>query len=180
MNEWKANIRVADVVGAVLTLFLCIGGWYITTTWIPPILPGDPGAAFFPRIAMGIMSVFAILLLIQHYVQAKNRKSNGEDAELAESERVSINVYQLFIALVFSGAVVAGIHFVGFEAAAFAFLFILLGWRTQRWVWALITALISTALMYLVFVTVLKVRLPLAYMPKYLTIQDIIQYINPF
>ncbi len=180
MNEWKANIRIADIVGAVLTLIVCVSAWLITTTWIPPILPGDPGAAFFPRIAIGIMAVFAILLLIQHIAKAKKRASDLEDAPAVEAQSVSIDLFQFCIALLFSGAVVAGIHVIGFEGAAFAFLFILLGWRTGRWVWALITALIATGLMYLVFVTVLKVRLPLVFLPKYLTIQDIINFLNPF
>jgi len=181
MNEWKANMRAGGIVGAVLTLIVCAIAWYITTTWIPPILPGDPGAAFFPRIAMGIMIVFAILLLIEHYSKAKKKAADDSDtAQAAKVESVNIDLFQLLVALGFSGAVVAGIHYVGFEAATFAFLFILLGWRTGRWIWALITSLIGTGLMYLVFVTVLKVRLPVAFLPKYLTIQDILTFLNPF
>ena len=180
MNEWKANMQIAGVVGALLTLIVCAGAWYITTTWIPPILPGDPGAAFFPRIAMGIMFVFAILLLIEQFAKAKKAASDPEAAQALKAESVSIDLFQLLVALGFSGAVVAGIHYIGFEAATFAFLFILLGWRTGRWIWALITSLIGAGLMYLVFVTVLKVRLPVAFLPKYLTIQDIISFLNPF
>jgi hypothetical protein len=180
MNEWKANIRIADIVVAVLTLILCTVAWLVTTTWIPPILPGDPGAAFFPRIAIGIMSVFAVLLLIQHVAKGKRRTGKEADAQTVQAKHVSIDLVQFCVALFFSGAVVAGMHFIGFEAATFAFLFILLGWRTRRWFWVLITALISTGLMYLVFVTVLKVRLPLVFLPKYLTIQDIINFLNPF
>jgi len=67
-------------------------------------------------------------------------------------------------------ALIAGMAFVGFEPAAFGFLFILLGWRTGRWVWAAITSIIAVGLMYLAFVALLKVHLPMLFLPKYLTL----------
>ncbi|MFC1666030.1 tripartite tricarboxylate transporter TctB family protein [Pseudomonadota bacterium] len=167
MNEWKASLRTADIVGAILLIVLSIVAYYITTTWIPPILPGDPGAAFFPRMSLGIIFLFSILLLAQKFIALRRAQI---EKRATETESISIDVTQFFIALVFSGLLVGCMAVIGYELAAFGFLFALLGWRTGRWLWALLTSLIAVGVMYLVFVVVLTVRLPLLFLPKYLSI----------
>lgn len=169
MNNLKADVRIADVIGSCLLLSLCGFAYYLTTTWIPPVLPGDPGAAFFPRISLAILFLFSIILLIQRY-RAWRRNSVADD----EDTIVSINLTQFLLAFSFSGALVAGINYVGFEPATFLFLFILLGWRTGRWMWSFIVSVLSVGFMYLLFVAVLTVRLPLLFLPKYFTLM------NPF
>lgn len=172
MNEWKADVRIADIVGAILLIALCVFAYYISTTWIPPVLPGDPGAAFFSRIAIGVIFVFSVILLIQR-LTAIRRAAAATDSTANDDNTVTIDVAKFLWALLFSGAVVAGIGFFGFEPAAFTFLFILLGWRTGRWLWAFVTSVISVGLMYLLFVPLLTVRLPLLFLPEYLNL-------NPF
>ncbi len=169
MDVLKADVRVADVVAAILLLALCGFAYYLTTTWIPPVLPGDPGAAFFPRIALGIIFFFSIILLIQRYREWRNEHKKAEDDVV-----VTVDLSQFILAFVFSGAVVAGINYIGFEPATFAFLFILLGWRTGRWLWAFLASIVAVAVMYIVFVPILTVRLPLLFLPKYLDVM------NPF
>lgn len=172
MNNWKADVRVADLVGAILLLGLCVFTYFVTATWIPPVLPGDPGAAFFPRIAIGIVFVFSVILLIQRIKEIR-RLPPAKDLPVDNEKVVSIDVKQFLLAFLFSGAVVAGIGYFGFEPAAFVFLFVLLGWRTGRWLWAFVTSVVAVGVMYLLFVPLLTVRLPLMFLPEYLDL-------NPF
>lgn len=171
MSDWKVDIRVADIVGAVLLLGITVFAYYTTTTWIPPVLPGDPGAAFFPRIALGVIFLFSLILLFQRAF-AMRKALQESSPQTADDNIISIDVLQFIVAALFSGAVVAGMEYIGFEPAAFTFLFILLGWRTGRWMWSFITSIIAVAIMYFVFVAVLTVRLPLLFLPKYFSVMS--------
>ena len=71
MNKVSLNLKTVDIVVGILFIILSLVAWYITTTWIPPILPGDPGAAFFPRIAIAIILFFSVLLIITKTVTYK-------------------------------------------------------------------------------------------------------------
>lgn len=170
MNEWKASLRAADIIGAILLIVFSVFAYYRTTIWIPPILPGDPGAAFFPRMSLGVVFFFSMILLVQRVAALRKAKSDREVINAIDNGKISIDVTQFFVALLFSGLLVGSMAFIGYELAAFGFLFALLGWRTRRWLWALITSVIAVAIMYFVFVVVLTVRLPLLFLPKYLNI----------
>ena len=167
MSKGKTDSRIADIVAAVLLLVISFVTYYTTTTWIPPVLSGDPGAAFFPRISIAVICFFAVVLLFQNISILRPR---GESERAAESGVTSEGLRQFFMTFVFSGLLIAGIAFVGFEPAAFVFLFGILGWRTKRWLWAFVTSAIAIPIMYFVFVIVLNVRLPLLFLPPYLDI----------
>lgn len=166
MSKGKTDSRIADIVVAILLLGISFVAYYITTTWIPPVMPGDPGAAFFPRISLAIICFFAVVLLFQ---KIPNSGSGGGESAVDGGEP-NTDLRQFFLTFLFSGLLIAGIAYVGFEPAAFAFLFGILGWRTKRWPWAFVTSLIAILIMYFVFVIVLNVRLPLLFLPPYLDI----------
>jgi hypothetical protein len=167
MNQGKTDSRIADIVVAILLLGISSVAYYITTTWIPPVMPGDPGATFFPRISLAIICFFAIVLLFQ---KNSTSRSQGGSEHSVDGGVTYAGPRQFFLTFVFSGLLIAGIAFVGFEPAAFAFLFGILGWRTKRWLWAFVTSAIAILIMYFVFVIVLNVRLPLLFLPPYLNI----------
>lgn len=167
MNNGKTDSRIADIVVAILLLGISFVAYYITTTWIPPVLPGDPGATFFPRISLAIICFFAIVLLFQK-ISISGRRDESESP--VDGGVASAGLRQFFLTFVLSGLLVAGIAFVGFEPAGFAFLFGILGWRTKRWLWAFVTSAIAIPIIYLVFVIALNVRLPLLFLPPYLDI----------
>lgn len=160
MKNISIDLRKADIVGSVLFLIFSVGAIYVTTTWIPPVLPGDPGAAFFPRIALVVIFIFSTLLLLQGL--RNKAKSEGDGT------RVNIELSGLIATIVYSSLLVAGIKFAAFEISVFAFLAYMLGIRTGRWVWAIVVALISMILMYFSFIILLRVRLPLLFLPEYL------------
>ncbi len=167
MSNGKEDSKTADIVLAVVLLGLSIVGYRITTTWIPPVLPGDPGAAFFPRLALAIVFFFSLVLMFQKF---RTTKPAGERGRAVGLSPRSPEVLRFFAILLYSGLLVAGIAYVGFETAAFVFLFGILWWRTRRWVWAFVTSAVAVPIMYFVFVIVLNVRLPLQFLPDYLDI----------
>lgn len=162
MTNLTVNIRTADLVVAILLIGISMFAGYVTTTWLPPVLPGDPGAAFFPRIALAVVLLFSLVLLLQS--ATKSRLTEADQSALT----VTIDLGQFVITIVLSGLMVAGLGYVGFEVSAFAFLIVLLGMRTSRWLWSVVVSAISVAIMYLVFVIALQVRLPLTFLPYHL------------
>lgn len=157
----SVKYRTADIIGAILILIFAAAAIYATTTWLPPVLSGDPGAAFFPRIALGIMVFFSTVLLFQR-VRTSQIETDSEESKSAE-----IPIGPLCAAVCYSGLAVIGIAIAAFEISGFAFLAFMLGVRTNNWFWAIITALISVLLMYFIFIILLNVRLPLLFLPEY-------------
>ncbi len=164
MKNISINLRKADMVGAVLFTIFSVGAIYATTTWIPPVLPGDPGAAFFPQIALIVILIFSAVLLFQSF--RNKAKANEEDP--TRSLTVDIELSGLIATIAYSGLLVIGIAFAKFEISVFVFLAYMLGIRTGRWIWASAVGLVSMGLMYLTFIILLKVRLPLLFLPEYL------------
>lgn len=165
MRELEIRSSTADIVGAILVFGLSAGAFYITTLWIPPVLPGDPGAAFFPRIAIIALAIFAIVLLVQSVVGRRRRRAaSGEDTII----RVKVGAFAQTV--VGSGLFVAGIAWLGFEVPAFVFLFAYLGARTGRWAQSAMIAAIAVVIMWFFFIILLRVRMPLMLLPDYLPI----------
>ena len=164
MKNISVKLQIANLVIAILFLAFTITAVYLTTTWIPPVLPGDPGAAFFPRIALGVMFIFSFLLLLRSLRFSKAKTDTADKP----GKTVTIEIVGFVMTIVYSSLLVIGMAIAAFEISAFAFLAIMLGVRTGRWTWASITALISMLLMYAVFILVLRVRLPLLFLPDYI------------
>lgn len=163
MKKITVDLIRSDLVISVLLLAFSATAIYATTTWLPPVLPGDPGAAFFPRTALGIMFIFSLFLLIRSI-----RFSGTEPADGKERKTVTIDVGGLSATIAYSALLVIGIAVASFEISAFAFLTYMLGIRTRRWTWAVVVAVISMLVMYVCFVVLLKVRLPLLFLPDYI------------
>lgn len=173
MKKVSLNLNAVDIVVGILFIFLSATAFYITTTWIPPILPGDPGAAFFPRIAIGVILIFSIVLIFQRMIsgrQSPETTVEKSEAVADKADKIEVEPKPFFVALAFSAVLVFLIDIIKFELAGFAFLFTLLGMRTKRWIWATIVSVIAVLIMYFVFVVVLKVRLPLLFLSPYLSL----------
>lgn len=164
MKNIIVSLRTGNLVGAILTLIFTVFAAYVTTTWIPPVLPGDPGAAFFPRIALAIMFVFGVILLLQSLRGSRAESLSDE----VEEPGVSLEVSGLTLTILYSSLLVIGIWLASFEISAFAFLAYMLGLRTGRWPWAIATSIVAVLAMYALFVLVLQVRLPLLFLPWYI------------
>lgn len=113
------------------------------------------------------MIFFSAVLLIQNI---RPSPPADDSPDTASGEKITVDLRKFLLTIISSGLLVAGIAYLGFELAAFVFLFFILGQRTNRWIWALITSVIAVGIMYFVFVIILNVRLPLLFLPSYLNI----------
>lgn len=152
-------MRRADIIVGVLILIGAAAAAFATTTWLPPVLPGDPGAAFFPRIALTVMFVFAVIMLTQSFRGGKS----------ASDVTVTIELRSILTTALYTSLLVIGLELASFEIACFTFLAYMLWIRTGRWRWAIVTSLISTISLYALFVLALQVRLPLLFLPDYIS-----------
>lgn len=165
MTPLHISQRSGDIAGALIFMAISVGAFLVTLDFLPPVLPGDPGAAFFPRLIVGVIFLFGLILLIRRLRSGRPRE---DDPDGSMNTGAVIDLASFGVTTLSVLALIAGMATVGFEPAAFGFLFILLGWRTGRWVWAGITSVIAVALMYLTFVALLKVHLPMLFLPKYI------------
>ena len=161
MKNIELDNRLVEIVYAVLFICLFSGAFYISLSFEPPVLSGDPGAAFFPKLICTASLVFSIILFIQRALKARKNSGSAKD-----KTRLDLPPFLLNFFLV--GGLILGMARLGSEISFFAFLFILLGLRTGRWLWAASIAVISTLVIYAVFVGFLNVRLPLLFLPKYI------------
>ena len=92
MTTWKVDLRVGDIVVALLFLALAVFCAWSTTTWLPPVMPGDPGAAFFPRFALGVIAVFSASLFLRRLM---SRSAPEGDAA---SQTVSVDMVAVAVA----------------------------------------------------------------------------------
>ncbi len=162
MPTLRVDLRIGDIIGALLFLALAVFGVWRTMTWLPPVMPGDPGAAFFPRFALGVIAIFAAMLLARRL--ASRRASQGAAGE----DTVSIDLAAVAVAAGAGVLLTLALEMIGTEVAVFVYLLVMLGWRTGRWTTSAIAALVSALVVWFVFVIVLKVHLPLAVLPRYI------------
>lgn len=155
----------ADLGAAIVLLLFCAWAYYVTTTFDPPVLRGFPGAAFFPQLILLVLLLLALLLLGRS-VMARSAMPRAGDGAGAGEYHFEIGPFLLIVGAVF--LLIAGIRMVGFEIATVLFLTVLLGLRSGRWLQALLVGLVSTGVMYLLFVQLLRVHLPLMLLPRYL------------
>lgn len=161
LKDIQISPRTGDIAGALIFIAAGVVAYCVSLDFLPPVLPGDPGAAFFPQLIVGVMLVFSAILVIQRL-----RRRKQDDIE--NSATVGVDVSSFIVTVVSVLGLILVMDYVGFEPAAVGFLFILLGWRTGRWVWALATSVIAMLLMYAIFVALLKVQLPMLFLPKYI------------
>ena len=157
------NLKHSDIIFALIFIVVFAGAFGTAMTFPTPVLPGDPGAGFFPKLISIASLIFCFLLLAKRVLQLRSAEKDHQPT-LIESGFGSF--------VIITGSVVClllGMHYIGSELSFFAFLFILLGMRTKRWVWSFVISVISSAVIYIVFVALLNVHLPVLFLPKYIT-----------
>lgn len=160
LKDIQISPRMGDIVGAAIFIAVAIAAYLISRDFLPPVLPGDPGAAFFPRLIVSVMLLFSIILIVQ--------RVRRRHAETDKASVIGVDVASFSVTVFSVLGLIVVMAYVGFEPAAVGFLFILLGWRTGRWLWALVVSVVAMLLMYLTFVALLKVQLPMLFLPKYI------------
>jgi len=163
----KASVVVATVV---------ILGWFVfmlyeTTNMTPPILPGYPGDSFFPRLVLLFGLACAATILIKAMLSPRG-------AQLAAGESPSFSLH--WVEFLSVCALVTGYGLllvpVGFEIMTTVLMLALLGPRmaagsnhpARSLGYAFLLSLATTAFTYVGFGLLLRIQLPLLFLPRYL------------
>ena len=133
------------------------------------ILPGYPGDAFFPRLVLGFTVIFALVILARGFLLPQEAAAVGDEAP-------TFDVHWLELASVFVLTViyVMILEPIGFEVATTLLMLCLIGPRLMMPpLKALVigaAAGVGTMLfLYICFVPLLGVFLPLKFLPRYLS-----------
>jgi hypothetical protein len=139
---------------AVPLVLLVAAGVYLTLALRLPLGAAErPGAGFYPV----IVAVFAIGVALAATASAF-RAAPGAAAEAVQLDPASRRRVVSSVAAL--GAFCLVLPWVGYPAAAFAFVSVVLRYLGGRWTTALLTGALSSALSYGLFAVLLDVPLP--------------------
>jgi len=163
----KASVVVATVV--ILGWFLYMS--YETTNMMPPILPGYPGDSFFPRLVLAFGVICAVTILIKAALTPR-----GAQLVAGESPSFSIHWLEFLSVCVLVLAYGVFLERIGFEIATFVLMMALLGPRmaagsdhpARSVGYAFILSLATSLFAYVGFGLLLRIPLPLQFLPRYI------------
>ncbi len=165
-------IAVGGVLAFAFALFLH------TFSFAPPMLPGYPGDDLFPRLILGLVILCGVPLFARRLVERRARRGAAGDGETFD---IDVGGFLITAAIVFAFPFL--LPYIGFEISTVAFLTILFTTRLHGPVSAEVVtpAIIGAALLksaaisvvamlalYAVFVILLKVSMPVMFLPKFI------------
>ena len=143
--------------------------FYETFNMMKPILPGYPGDAFFPRLAVGYTLIIAALILLRGILLPRFAAAPGESSHVSVHWLEFLSVAALV--LVYAELLPP----VGFELTTLGFMLILLVPRfavqqglVQSVVKAVALTIPTIIILYGVFALLLGIHLPLLFLPRYI------------
>ncbi len=143
--------------------------FYETFNMMKPILPGYPGDAFFPRLAVGYTLIIAALILLRGILLPRFAAAPGEPSHVSVHWLEFLSVVALV--LVYAQLLPP----VGFELTTLGFMLILLVPRfavqhglVQSLVKAVALTIPTILILYGVFALLLGIHLPLLFLPRYI------------
>jgi hypothetical protein len=158
MTPFSIPRRTANIGLFTMFFALSVAGYAVTFSFPSPFLPGYPGSAMFPRLVLIVMGVLALASLLRAvFTSADSAPQDPVELPLAE-----------FFAIVLSLCTFALLLWLlGTEIAVFVTIAAGIWFRTRRIGLSVCVGLISVAVVYLLFVKVLSVHLPLLILPRY-------------
>lgn len=169
--EFNVPMRPAVLIATVLVLAWLAFMAYETTNMLPPILPGYPGDSFFPRLVIIFAAICALIVLLKGVLVPRG-------AQLAAGENSSFPLRWLDFASVCILVVAYGemLEPVGFEIVTFVLMTAILAPRiavgglgvARSIVYAMGMALATTFVFYVAFGLLLRIPLPLLFLPRYI------------
>jgi hypothetical protein len=162
-----ARAALAGTTGLILLGLVLLS--VETTNMTPPLLPGHPGDAFFPRLVLGFSLIFAGLVMVRALL--------SRDATALGYDSPSVSVHWLEFASVVVLVLLYAELFepVGFEITTLVFMMVLLVPRlrvqatpTQAVLQGLALSVSAVLVLYASFALFLKIPLPLKFLPLYL------------
>ena len=133
-------------------VLLVVAGVYLTLALRLPFgTAARPGAGFYPV----LVGIFAVVVALAATATSFRGAGGAEAVELAPAARRRV-VMSVAALLVFCLA----LPWIGYPAAAFAFVAVVLRYLGSRWTTALLTGVLSSAGSYGIFAVLLDVPLP--------------------
>ena len=136
-----------------LVLLVAAGAYLILSLQLPFGAAARPGAGFYPV----FVAVFAVVVALGATTSAFRSAAPGAAAAVDLDTAARLRVVISVLALV---AFCLALPWVGYPAAAFAFVTIVLRYLGARWMTALLTGVLSSAGSYWLFAVLLDVPLP--------------------
>jgi putative tricarboxylic transport membrane protein len=169
--ELTVPTKPAVIAATIVILAWLVFMAYETTNMLPPILRGYPGDAFFPRLVL----IFALICACAILIKAK---LTPRGAQLAAGEQPTFALHWLEFATVCALVAAYGLLLepVGFEITTLILMLALLGPRMasggeypgRSFGRALALSLATTLVAYVGFGLLLRVPLPLLFLPRYI------------
>jgi putative tricarboxylic transport membrane protein len=139
---------------AVPLVLLAAAGVYLALALgLPFGAVARPGAGFYPVIVGVFAIVVALAATVSAFRTAPRAETDAANVDAAARRRVMISVVALAVFCL-------ALPWVGYPAAAFAFVAVVLRYLGGRWTTALLTGVLSSAGSYGLFAVLLDVPLP--------------------
>jgi hypothetical protein len=158
------NKNHADLITGVVLVLAGIG-LYIATYGIR-IVPFSVSATVLPRICAALLSIEGFLLAIQGCIAIKRSNPDsgkGNDPKKSSEARLKPTLY-FFVTLLMFSAYLLAFKPVGFFISTPVFLIALIKWLApggdKKWLQYVIAAIITTAVVFVIFVQIFQVMLP--------------------
>jgi hypothetical protein len=137
----------------------------VTLQMAPPMLPGYPGDAFFPRLVIGFTAIPVLIGLAQSFTRRRQPGVKADD------NLVEIDIGGYLVAILVGLGFAGLMPILGFEITCTVIMAGLLlprmGWGTRQTIHVLGIAMFTMLVFYVSFVLILGIHLPLYFLPKY-------------
>jgi putative tricarboxylic transport membrane protein len=145
--------RSQGYIGAGLVGILLSAGYFHMTLALPMGEMDQPGAGVFPLLVAGVLFVASISALWEGW----RRRANSEALDLPQGDD-RIRLLKLVVLLL---VYFLAIPWVGFSLGSVIFCMLLIRLLSElSWLRSAVYAVLMTAAIYLIFITVLKVSMP--------------------
>ncbi|MFG1360933.1 tripartite tricarboxylate transporter TctB family protein [Xanthobacter pseudotagetidis] len=181
MTALAMKSRVSAALPYVLLVVIAVVLWRLADHIEVAARPGQLGPDFWPKVAIGLMGIVALVELVRAIVSPNHREAHGiadqlEAAEpLADADELEDRSLPLLLGgMAMCGTYALSLGIIGFPLATFFFLagFMYLGrFRRHTMIW--ISAFIGTAVLSVLFLKVVYVSLPRG-MPPFDMVTDFI------
>lgn len=164
----KIDKNTAELVAIGIVAAVTILLYWNTYSFLPSMLPGYPGDAFFPRIILTSMLVCSIAASAEIIMLGSRKNKDTEEQRSVEIDAIAIGIIAVTV-IVYAIA----LSYVGFEISTFVFVLVLLtpaltGSRMFALAKAAGIALAAVIVLYFCFVIFLDVDFPLLFLPRYI------------
>jgi len=165
VNRSRHDVVVTALIGIGIVFLL-----YKTYSFSPSLLPGYPGDAFFPRIIIVFILICVALVILRAAMSWARTETSGEGGR---SGLITIDFFALALVTAIIGGYVLLLSVIGFEIASFLFLAVILRPRIayegkRAWIMTIAISAVAVLIMYVSFVLLLGVDMPLMFLPKYI------------